>query len=242
MKNSETVKQRCTDSFYQYDLLKGTVLDKRKIAIAAVVGILVGLVVIGAVGVTLAVTGGAPLVIGLGTLGAVVFSASVLGGFFGAVVSPCSKKHARQALGPATEADVRILRDRAMAHCQQNCLRIQQCRKENQMIEANRAQLQQQAYEEELRNRPVREQNRQIRAGLHLANGVLNMAANTHAHCSGHCRPHHHRHCQPHYPGLANHMMIDAALPDPATPCADRIKAEDYTYRNNDHLAIKLYH
>ena len=235
----KTIKQRCTDYFYEYDLLKGTTLNKRKIAIAAVIGILVGLVVIGVVGGVLAATGGVPLVIGLGTLGAAVFSATVLGAFFGAVTSPCSKQHAKQVLHPATDAEVSELRDRAMAQCQDNCERVRQCRTENQAIDARRATLEQQAYDEELRNRPVRERNQQLRAGLHLANGVVSMAANTHAHYSGHCRRHHYGHCRSHYPGLTNHLMIDVALPDPATPYADQLRADDRVRLRNRNIEQK---
>ncbi len=237
-----TIKQRCTDYFYQYDLLKGTTLNKRKIVIAAIIGVLVGLATIGIVGGTLAATGGAPLVIGLGVLGAAAFSTTVLGAFFGTVASQCSTQHAGQVLRPATDEAIRALRDRAMKQCQQNCLKIQQCRTANRAIEERRAHLQQQATDEEIRNRPVREHNRQLRTGLHLANGMMNMTAHAHyphhcrPHYHGHCRPHYNAHCSPHYPAMTNHLLIDAALPDPATPYADQLRADDYAHRNNSRI------
>ena len=217
-------------------MLKGTTLNKRKIAIAAVIGVLVGLAAIAIVGGVLAATGGVPLVIGLGTLGAAVFSTAVLGAFFETVDSQCSKQHAGQLLRPVTDEAIRALRDRVMKQCQENCLQIQQCRTANRAIEARRVQLEQQVRDEELRNRPVREQNRQLRTGLHLANGMMNMAAHTHVHYSHHCRPHYHAHCSPHYPAMTNHLLIDAALPDPATPYADQLRADDRVHRNNSRI------
>ena len=227
----QTIKQRYTDSFYHYDLLQGTTLNTRKIAIVAIIAIPAGLVVIGVVCGTLVVTGSAPLVIGLGALGATTCSATVLGAFCGAVASPWSRQHAGQVLRPCTEDDLRELRDRAMKRCEYNCLQIDLCRTENRAIDKRRTQLEQDTHQEELRNRPVRELNQQLRERLHFINGMMSMVAYTDDHGSGHCSRHY-------YHALENHRMIDAALPDPATPYADQLRADRDTHLRNSNREL----
>ena len=215
----QTIKRRCTDSFYEYDLLKGTTLNKRKIAFAATMGILVGLVVIGVFGVTLALTGGAPLVIGLGTLGAAAFSAAVLGGFFGAVVSPSSEQHAIQVLEPRTDADWRALRDRAMARCKYNCKQVQKYSTERQEIDARIIKLKPQAREEELRNQCLLA----ARKGLHVLNSATYWLDGTYHYYFGNGSSS--------YPVRQNRWAIDATCPYPETYFAGKLKVEERALR-----------